>query len=93
MQAPEDWQFDPHFLISLTRNSVEILSSPGSPILERALLYFEVSLRPHPLVLLITVVLIFRRVWSIGGMILTGEVFWGGKLSKCHFVHKISQMD
>ena len=35
-----------HLLISLTRNSVEILFSSGSPILERALLYFEVSPRP-----------------------------------------------
>lgn len=43
-----------------------------SPVSERAMLCFG-SCQASPLVLLITVVLAWRRSWSINGMIMTGE--------------------
>jgi len=51
--------------------------------------------RLRPLVLLVTVALRYKLLWSIGGMILTGgNRSTGGKnLTQCHFVHHKYQTD
>jgi len=53
-------------------NSLKHENSDSTPISNRALLYFEVP-RLRTLVLLIRVVLRWKWVWNIGGMMLTGE--------------------
>jgi len=64
------------------------------PTSETALPSFEVP-RLGPVVILVRETCRWRWVWSIGGMVLTGEKGVMGKrnLSQCHFVHQKYLMD